>query len=156
MLETKAPKKYKKYTLILLIVTAAALVVYAASLSLKRDVLAVQADPEQNLTSYYSPNPVSSQETGNGGENSQPERAASAAAPVKRTSPAPSKPAEKESYLVTVHEGKIGVFRNKEASPFLTADIDVYLLPKEDLVLLKKGIRAESFAEVKGILEDYE
>lgn len=133
-MDDKTSKKYKKYTLLLLIVTVAALVVCAASFSLKRDAVAAQGNPEKNYTSYYNPKVSSSQERAESRESSE----------------------EKEHYLVTVYNGKIGVFRGGESSPFLTADTDVYLLPQEDIQILRKGIRAESFAEVKGILEDYE
>ena len=46
-------------------------------------------------------------------------------------------------------------FSNWE-QPFLTADVDVYLLPEEDIALLRKGLTAQSLTEVKSILEDYE
>lgn len=153
-MENNASKNYKKYTLALLIVTVAALVVCAASFALKRDAsMAVQGNPEQAYTSYYSPKPTASQENGIGGNSSLQSQASSENHSSKAET---SSKAEKESYLITVHDGKIGVYRNGEPAPFLTADIDVYLLPSEDLKILRKGIRAESFSEVKGILEDYE
>lgn len=153
-MENNAPKNYKKYTLALLIVTVAALVVCAASFALKRDAsMAVQGNPEQTYTSYYSPKPAASQENGNLGNSSQQSQVSSENHSSKAET---SSRVEKESYLITVYDGKIGVFRNGEPEPFLTADIDVYLLPGEDLKILRKGIRAESFSEVKGILEDYE
>lgn len=133
-MDDKSARKYKKYTMFALIVTAAALVICAAALSLKRDAVAVQGNPEKNYTSYYTPKPSPSQESQNFPESSEIE----------------------EEYLVTVYNGKIGVFRGGEAKPFLTADTDVYLLPDEDVAILRKGIRAKSFSEVKGILEDYE
>lgn len=146
-------RSYKQYTLFLLIVTVIALVVCAASLSLKqKETLAVQGNAEQNHVEYYTSKASSSQEN-----SESPERNSG----LRPTTPPPSSTAskpeeEKESYLVTVHEGKIGVFRSGESEPFLTADVDVYLLPAEDLSLLRKGIRAESFGAVKSILEDYE
>lgn len=158
-MENNAPKNYKKYTLALLIVTVAALVVCAASFALKRDAaMAVQGNPEQAYTSYYSPKPSASQENGNGGNSSQQSVAEQSEKAARSEESAASKSGAgaKESYLITVYDGKIGVFRNGEPEPFLTADIDVYLLPGEDLKILRKGIRAESFSEVKGILEDYE
>ena len=133
-MDGKSSKNYKKYTLLLLIVTVAALVVCAAAFSLKRDAVAAQGNPEKNYTSYYNPKPSPSQERAESRESS----------------------AETEEYLITVYNGKIGVFRGGETSPFLTADTDVYLLPEEDVKILKKGIRADSFTAVKSILEDYE
>lgn len=131
------PKNYKKQTLILSIVTMTALVVSAASFSLKQNAaVAVQGDPTKNASSYYTLNSFSSQES----QNSQ----VSSAAP------------ESEHYLITVCDGKIGVYKNGASYPFLTADVDVYLLPEEDLRLLRKGIVTGSFMEVKSILEDYE
>lgn len=159
-MENNAPKNYKKYTLALLIVTVAALVVCAASFALKRDAAtAVQGNPEQTYTSYYSPKPSASQENGNGGKPSQQsgtKQGEKAARTQESSESKTESTGTKESYLVTVYNGKIGVYRNGEPEPFLTADIDVYLLPSEDLKILRKGIRAESFSEVKGILEDYE
>ena len=92
----------------------------------------MQGQPEKNLTEYYTPNAAASQE--NRGET----------------------PSREESYLVTVYDGKIGVFREGEDEPFLTADTEVYLLPREDVAILEKGIRAQGFGAVKSILEDYQ
>ena len=39
---------------------------------------------------------------------------------------------------------------------FLTADVEVYLLPQEDIALLRAGLEADTLAEVKAILEDYQ
>ena len=132
------PKNYKKPTLILSIVTMTALVVSAAAFSLKQNSeIAVQCDPAKNASSYYTLNSFSSQES----QNSQASSTA-----VRET----------EHYLITVCDGKIGVYKNGASDPFLTADVDVYLLPEEDLKLLRKGIATDSFMEVKAILEDYE
>lgn len=57
---------------------------------------------------------------------------------------------------MAVYDGKIGVFRQGEAEPFLTADVEVYLLPQEDIALLRAGLEADTLAEVKAILEDYQ
>ena len=59
-------------------------------------------------------------------------------------------------YRVAVYDGKIGVFRQGETEPFLTADVEVYLLPQEDIALLRAGLEADTLAEVKAILEDYQ
>lgn len=134
---------YQKYTRLCVGATLVALAVAAAACSIKLERAAAQArpaqshqavqgQPEKNLTEYYTPNPGASQE--NSGETASQE----------------------ESYLVTVYNGKIGVFREGEDEPFLTADTEVYLLPREDVAILEKGIRAQSFGAVKGILEDYQ
>ncbi len=146
-------RKYKRFTMYLLIITAAALVVCAASTALKqKNSLAVQGNPQQSMLEYYTAKESASQESDRPAQGSlRPTEP-----PKSSLSSASESSAEKESYLVTVHNGKIGVFRGGESEPFLTADIQVYLLPAEDLSLLKKGIYAESLAEVKSILEDYE
>lgn len=139
--------KYKTYTLALLLITAAALLVCAAALASKRSAaLQVQGSPRETYESYYSLNPAPSQEM-------EKEAAASQISPPKDS---PSSEGPQETYLVTVYEGKIGVFQLGKTTPFLTADVDVYLLPEKDLELLKKGFRAKSLSEVRGILEDYE
>ncbi len=143
-------KDYKKYTLALLVAAAIALVVCAAAFALKRDaVLAAQGVPEPAYESYYSPKPAASQENGNQAAISQESRPSPTFSPSPSATPA-------GQYLVSVHEGKIGVFQRGEPVPFLLADVQVYLLPREDQDLLKKGIRADSLAEVRRILEDYE
>lgn len=149
ILEKYTDKTYKKYTLGLLIITVAALIVCAAALTLKRDAIAVQGRPEQNYTSYYSPKPSASQENGEAGASSFFET-------EKPTKPKKSSAVKSESYLITIYNGKIGVYKDNEGKPFITADIDVYLLPDEDIAILRKGLKADSFSEVKRILEDYE
>ena len=138
-------------------VTVAALIVCAASLNLKRTIVSAGAPlasrPTQSLNDYYSSKEAVSQE-------SETER--NTAAPVRTgqaRSEASSRSGEQpDFYLVTVYEGKIGVFENgdKNRAPFLTADVNVYLLPQEDLALLRQGIIAENFAAVKRVLEDYQ
>lgn len=131
-------KKYKTYTLVLLIVTITALVITAAMLSLKRKTaVAVQGRPETTHQepdmAYYTPKPASSQENSETEEN-----------------------LPKKGYLVTLYKGRIGVFQEGKTLPVLTADAQVYLLPQEDIELLRKGIWAESLNEAKRILEDYD
>ena len=138
-----ASNHYQKYKWLCVGATAVALLVSAAAFSAKEERAAAQArpaqshqavqgQPEKNLTEYYTPNAAASQE--NSGET----------------------PSREESYLVTVYDGKIGVFREGEDEPFLTADTEVYLLPREDVAILEKGIRAQDFGAVKSILEDYQ
>ncbi len=133
-------KQYKTYTLWLLIITITALVVTAAMLSLKRAAAAQPAAappaapaPEEPGIAYYTPNPASSQENSETVENSgQPE------------------------YLVTLYQGRLGVFKEGRTSPVLTQDTPVYLLPEEDIELLKKGLPAKDLNEARKILEDYD
>lgn len=137
----KYPVDYKKRTLLTLVITATALLVCAAAFFLKqKPSLAVQGSLEESYTSYYSPKPAASQEIR---ETPAP------------SLPAPSPSAEPEKYLITIYSGKIGVFREGEASPMLITETDVYLLPKEDIDILRQGIRVTGFSAVKSVLEDY-
>lgn len=132
-MDDKKQKDYKKPTLLLLLVAAGALVTACAAFSLRQEAaVPAQAGTTQNDMSYYTPKPAASQE--------------SPAAQAEQDGP----------YRVALYEGKIGVFQLGAAEPFLTADVDVYLLPEEDIALLRKGLTAQSLTEVKSILEDYE
>lgn len=132
-MDDKKQKDYKKPTLLLLLVAAGALVTACAAFSLRQEAaVPAQAGTIQNDMSYYTPKPAASQE-----------------------SPA-AQPEQDGPYRVALYEGKIGVFQLGAAEPFLTADVDVYLLPEEDIALLRKGLTAQSLTEVKSILEDYE
>lgn len=126
--------KYRKINLMLMIFTMVALVVSAASFSLKKEIaVATQGEPVKSIINDYNLIHNSSQEM-----------------------PSSSYSVSEESYLITVYDGKIGVFLNGDTKPFLTADVEVYLLPQEDQEILRKGIRAQSITAVKGVLEDYE
>lgn len=132
-------KQYKTYTLWLLIITVTALVVTAAMLSLKRSAAAQPAAvppapaPEEPGTAYYTPNPAPSQENSETLEN-----------------------AGSPKYLVTIYQGKLGVFKEGRTSPVLTQDTPVYLLPEEDIELLRRGLPANDLNEARKILEDYD
>ena len=133
-MDDKKPKDYKKPTLLLIAVTVAALLTTMISLSFGgRDAVPATGSPAQKDMSYYTPKESASQE-----------------------SPASSQAPEDGPYRVAGYEGKIGVFQNGESEPFLTADVEVYLLPKEDIALLRQGILAEDLAQVRSILEDYQ
>ena len=133
-MDDQKPKDYKKPTILAVIITAAALLVSLLSLSLKGiAAVPVQGIPAQNDTTYYTPKPDASQ--------------GSTPSPV---------PESDGPYRVGIYQGKIGVFEAGETEPLLTADVEVYLLPEEDIALLRQGIRAENLAEVKSILEDYQ
>ena len=73
----------------------------------------------------------------------------------ENSSETPSKTVSEE-YYITIHNDKIGVFRNYETEPFIVANVPVYLLPKGDIQILQKGLHANSMTQVKSILEDYE
>lgn len=132
-------KQYKTYTLWLLIITVTALVVTAAMLSLKRSAAAQPtavpptSAPEEPGIAYYTPNPAPSQENSETLEN-----------------------ASQAKYLVTIYQGKLGVFKEGRTSPVLIQDTSVYLLPEEDIALLKKGLPAKDLNEARKILEDYD
>ena len=133
-MDDKKPKDYKKPTMLAVILTVAALVVTVASLTLtQEDAVPTQGSVAQNGMSYYTPKPDASQ--------------GSTPSPV---------PDSDGPYRVGIYQGKIGVFEAGETEPLLTADVEVYLLPEEDIALLRQGIRAENLAEVKSILEDYQ
>lgn len=147
-MEKRTEKTYKKYTLCLLIITVVALVVCAAALSLKHDAVAAQGTVENSSAFYYRPNIGTSQ------ENEESETSSDIR--LKQAVESNGENDEKDSYFITIYNGKIGVYKDGEATPFITADVDVYLLPEEDIAILRKGLRAEEFSEVKRILEDYE
>lgn len=142
-MEKHSDEAYKRYTMLLLIAAAAALVVCAAAMSLKRDSEAAMANAEQSLSGYYISKQGASQ------ENSELVSGHSMQKNEKIYD-------EREKYFITIHDGKIGVFKSGEKKPYLTADVDVYLLPGEDLAILRKGLYAHGISEVKSILEDYE
>ncbi len=133
-MDDKKPRDYKKLTVLVVCVTAAALLTAVLALSIKREAaVPVQASPAQDGLCYYTPNPASSQESHS------------------------SLALEDEGpYQVRVYSGKIGVFRGSETKPFLTADVEVYLLPEEDIALLRKGFTVQTLAEARAILEDYQ
>ena len=99
----------------------------------RKEAVPAQGSPAESGMSYYTPKASASQ--------------GSAAQPAGD---------EDGPYRVAVYDGKIGVFRQGEAEPFLTADVEVYLLPQEDIALLRAGLEADTLAEVKAILEDYQ
>lgn len=148
------PDRTKHYTRALLLLAALALAVCALALGIKQKAVPTQAE---TYRSYYSPKADASQENGSSGNVSQTPSGAGSPAPTSRPAKSPSpSPMPKGNYVVTVYEGKIGVFQKGEREPFLTADVEVYLLPEEDVKLLKEGIPASTLSEVRGILEDYE
>ncbi len=68
----------------------------------------------------------------------------------------PAMTSQQDSYLVRTYDGKIGIFKNEEKSPFEIIDVDVSSLPQTDQLLLATGIEADSTAELQRIREDYE
>ena len=134
-MDEKQLKIYKKYTIILLLATAAALVVCAAALSFKR---AVKNSPQPSgmapqavITDHYTPKQAASQET-----------------------PAPT--AAPAGYTVTLHGGYVAILRVGDPTPVLLSETQAYLLPQEDIELLRKGIPASTLAQAKALLEDYD
>lgn len=130
-------KKYKTYTLARLLITIAALIVAAVTLSLGREARAAQAGlvqgPAGSDTAYYTPNPAVSQDSRGTGAGE-----------------------EGAGYYITIYKGRVGAFRVGEAEPVLTADTEVYLLPQEDLELLRRGLWVQTLNEARALLEDYD
>ena len=60
-------------------------------------------------------------------------------------------------YIITTHEGQIGVFKYKETTPYLTLD-DVMIdsLSEYDQKLLESGIQVYSEQELLSLIEDYD
>lgn len=130
----KKPKTYKLPTMLAVGITAAALAVTILTRPWGEAAsVPTQGTAGQKDMSYYTPKPSASQGTA-----------------------LSSSPSSDGPYRVALFEGKIGVFEEGQTEPFLTADVDAYLLPKEDIALLRKGLEAKDLTEVKRILEDYE
>lgn len=136
------PRLYQNGTMLLILITAVALIVTIVTLVLKSPAATpVQGTPGKNHSSYYTPNDSSSQETADSLE--------------KDSKSAGTNGEKEERYTITIYNGKIGVFKQGESEPFVISDISVYLLPQQDIDLLQKGISATGFSQVKAILEDY-
>ena len=133
-------RNYKKYTLVLLLVTVGALIVCAAAFSFKRAAQAASVGPEPVVTDHYTPKQAASQET---------------PAPGK-ASPSPSPQEEPAGYVVALRNGKICAYKQGQAGPVLISSAEPAHLPPGDLELLQAGIPAGSLAEARAILEDYE
>ena len=129
-------RRYKTLTIILLIVTVIALLLSAVMLSISRGAAAASGEPEnppESAARVYTPKPAPSQ------ENSETEE----------------KP-EDGGFLVTIYRGGIGVFQPGKSVPVLTKNAEVYLLPQEDIKLLRDGIWARDLSHAKEILEDFD
>ena len=130
-------RNYKTLTIILLIVTVIALLLAAVMLTLGRGAAEASAEPESppenSATTYYTPNPAPSQENSETEENDT-----------------------EEGFLVTIYRGGIGVFQPGKSVPVMTRHTEVYLLPEEDIKLLREGIWARDLAHAREILEDYD
>lgn len=59
-------------------------------------------------------------------------------------------------YTVKEYQGIIGVFKNGEAKPYMTENVQVPLLPAEDKSLITKGVTFDSYKEMIRFLQDYE
>ena len=130
-------RRYKTLTIVLLVITVIALLLTAVMLTLGRHTAAVstepQSPPEDPATTYYTPKPATSQ------ENSETEESGTG-----------------NGFLVTIYRGGIGVFQDGKTLPVLTKHTEVYLLPEEDIKLLRQGIRARDLTEAREILEDFD
>ncbi len=63
--------------------------------------------------------------------------------------------AQSYPYMVQEYNGKIGVFRNNEKTPFQVVDLSPALLPPYDQAALEEGIPIRNESELQRILEDY-
>lgn len=130
-------RRYKTLTIVLLVITVIALLLTAVMLTLGCHAAAVstepQSPPENPATTYYTPKPATSQ------ENSETEESGTG-----------------NGFLVTIYRGGIGVFQDGKTLPVLTKHTEVYLLPEEDIKLLRQGIRARDLTEAREILEDFD
>ena len=133
-------KNYKRYTLVLLLVTTGALVVCAAAFSFKRAAQGQNVKPQAVVTEHYTPKQAASQET------PAPEKAAAAEETTPRI----------KEYHVGIYKGRVGVFQAGKGTPVLLSETLAHRLPQGDIDLLQKGIPADSLAEARAILEDYE
>ena len=131
----KKTTDYKRNTLTVLIITVIAFVIFVAANTMKASVKAatIQEHIPQNYTNNYIADSALSQESEDIIVNE-----------------------DKERYLITVHNGYIAVFKNDEKEPVLLADIEVYLLPEDDIKILREGIYVSDIIEAKQVLEDYE
>lgn len=130
-------RSYKTLTIVLLVITVIALLLTAVMLTLGRRAAAVSTEPENPpedpATTYYTPKPATSQ------ENSETEESGAG-----------------DGFLVTIYRGGIGVFQDGKTLPVLTKHTEVYLLPEEDVKLLRQGIRVRDLTEAREILEDFD
>ena len=63
--------------------------------------------------------------------------------------------AQSYPYLLQEYNGKIGVFRNNEKTPFQVVDLSPALLPPYDQAALEEGIPIRNESELQRVLEDY-
>ena len=59
-------------------------------------------------------------------------------------------------YYLREYEGKIGVFRMNETTPYRVLDVYVSTLPSVDQLELRQGVYILDEAKLRVILEDYE
>lgn len=64
--------------------------------------------------------------------------------------------ADSRGYIVQEYNGQIGIFWADTGELYDTLDVAVSSLPKPDAALLKQGIRAETAAQLRALVEDYE
>lgn len=68
----------------------------------------------------------------------------------------PAMASQQGGFLVRTYDGKIGIFKKEENTPFEIIDVDVSSLPQTDQLLLATGIKADSESDLQRIREDYE
>lgn len=160
---------YKKYTLYAAVVATTAAVILLGVLATKKemDTQIVQGQASQNITDNYISHEFSSQEdagsnSGNTQSSKSPKATSSPDKNSSRDSASSKKGSDKsqppsiDSYTITVHEGKIAVFKNDEKEPMTVLDVEVTYFPLEDQKLLEEGITVGSLSEARQLLEDYQ
>lgn len=63
--------------------------------------------------------------------------------------------AKQDYYTIKEYEGKIAVYKNAEASPYVIYDSYTSLLPEQDRQRLKKGIVTDDTEYLQKVIEDY-
>ena len=106
------------------------------------------ARPNMEESSSSSPSNILSNSTANSVSSQE-------APPISSSTP-PKEVSTSSGYFVQSYEGHIGIFRNGEDKPMEETQVELNALPEADQILLQEGIYAESEAELRQIIEDYE
>ncbi|MDD5796658.1 MAG: hypothetical protein PUD24_06985 [Oscillospiraceae bacterium] len=62
---------------------------------------------------------------------------------------------EENTYVIKSDNGNLSVYIKGENTPVVTTDTNISVLPKEDQLLLEKGIEVKGEKELHKALEDY-
>ena len=61
-----------------------------------------------------------------------------------------------DAYVMRTYEGKIGIFKNEDSTPFQVIEVEVASLPETDRLLLENGISFTDVSKLRQAIEDYE